>query len=108
MKREELKSLVDVLKLPPALGNQMLQNFESMFGGGQIEFLRTAAGFHHPVEVGKMFTAILQKDDGWRRCTSLCEEYTRPRNDKDLKPYASNDANKQIGPVLNIGIAKKS
>ena len=56
MKRGELKSLVDIPKLPPALGNRMLQNmksFESMRRRSQIEFLPTTAGFYHPVEVGR-------------------------------------------------------
>ena len=30
---------------------------------------------------------------------------TRPRNQEDSRPYASIDANQEIGPVLNIGIA---
>ena len=62
MKREELKSLVDIPKLPLALGNRMPQNvdnFESMSRGGQIEFLRTPAGFYHPVEV-KLEEFLLQ------------------------------------------------
>ena len=109
MKREELKSLVDIPKLPNALGNRMLQNvdnFESMSRGGQIEFLRTPAGFYHTVQVGRIFTTIRQKDDGWRRCTSLSKEYTKLRKDKDSRPYPSIDAYQQIGPVLNIVIAK--
>ena len=68
MKHGELKSLVDIPKLPPALGNRMLQKmngFESMCRGSQIEFLRTTAGFYHPVEVGRNYTAILHKDDRW-------------------------------------------
>ena len=50
-KREELKSLVDIPKLPPSFGNRMLENlesFESMPRRSQIEFLRTTAGFYHP------------------------------------------------------------
>ena len=35
----------------------------------------------------------------------MCKEYTAPRNRQDSKPYASDDAEKEIGPVLNIGIA---
>ena len=33
------------------------------------------------------------------------KKYTGPRNQEDSKPYASIDANQEIGPVLNIGIA---
>ena len=80
MKRGEPKSLVDIPKLTPALGSRMLQNmkgFESMRRGSQIEFLRTTAGFCHPVEVGRRFSTILHKDDRWGKCTSLCKEYTQ-------------------------------
>ena len=35
----------------------------------------------------------------------MCNEYTAPRNREDSKPYASTDAEKEIGPVLNIEIA---
>ena len=35
----------------------------------------------------------------------MCKEYTAPRNGEDSKPYASIDADQDIGPVLNIGIA---
>ena len=33
------------------------------------------------------------------------KEFTAPRNGDDSKPYASYDADQEIGPVLNIGIA---
>ena len=42
--------------------------------------------------------------DGEKR-TSMCKEYTAPRNWDDSRPYASIDANQEIGPVLNIEIA---
>ena len=35
----------------------------------------------------------------------MCKEYTAPRNREDSRSYASIDANQEIGPVLNIGIA---
>ena len=35
----------------------------------------------------------------------MCKEYTAPRNKKDSKPYASIDADKENGPILNIEIA---
>ena len=38
-----------------------------------------------------------------RRCAKSAQN---PRNDKDLMPYASIDAYHQIGPVLNLGLAK--
>ena len=109
MKREELKSLVDIPKLPPASGKRMLQNlesFESMTLWSKFESLRTTAGFFHPVEQGSIYITTLYKEDGWRKCTSLCKEYTKPRNDEDSRPYASIDAYQQIGPILDIGIAK--
>ena len=38
--------------------------------------------------------------------TSMCKEYTVPRNGEDSRPYASIEADQEIGPVLNIGIDK--
>ena len=35
----------------------------------------------------------------------MCKEYIAPRNREDSKPYASIDAEKEIGPVLTIEIA---
>ena len=35
----------------------------------------------------------------------MCKEYTAPRKREDSRPYASIDAEHEIGPVLNIGIA---
>ena len=35
----------------------------------------------------------------------MCREYTAPRNQKDSRQFESTDANQEIGPVLNIGIA---
>ena len=35
----------------------------------------------------------------------MCEEFSAPRKREDSKPYASIDAEKEIGPVLNIEIA---
>ena len=35
----------------------------------------------------------------------MCKDFTAPRNRKDSKPYASIDAEKEIGPVSNIEIA---
>ena len=35
----------------------------------------------------------------------MCKERTAPRNRGDSRPYASIDANQEIGPVFNIGIA---
>ena len=63
----------------------------------KIEPLRTAAKFYHPVEIGNYYITTLLEDDGWRRRTSMCREYTAPRNQKDSR--------QDIGPVLNMGIA---
>ena len=94
IKQEDLKSLVDIPRPPHAPGNRMLQNlkdFNSMLFMSKIE-----KGNYH-------FTTTLDVD-GWRKRTSMCKEYTAPRNREDSKPYASIDAEK-TGPVLNIEIA---
>ena len=35
----------------------------------------------------------------------MCKEYTAGRNREDSRPYTSIDAEQEIDPVLNIGIA---
>ena len=37
--------------------------------------------------------------------TSMCKEYTASRSREGSKPHVSIDADKEFGPVLNIGIA---
>ena len=108
IKQEDLKSLVDIPKQPQASGNRMLQNlrdFNSMPFVTNTEYLRTTAKFYHPVEKGNHYITTTLEDDEWRKCTSICTEYTTPRNREDSRPYASIDANQEIGPVLTIGIA---
>ena len=48
---------------------------------------------------------LLLEDDGWGKRTSMCKEHAALRNREDSRPYASIDAEQEIGPVLNIGIA---
>ena len=91
------------------MGNRVLENLESvesMTLWSKIDSLRSMAGIFHPIEKGSIYITTLHKDDGWRKCTSVCKEFTKPRNDEDSRPYASIDAYQQIGPVLNFGIAK--
>ena len=107
-KKEDLKSLVDIPRLPHATGNRMLQNlkgYNSMPFMSKIEYLRTTAKFCHPIEKGNYCVTTTLKDDRWRKRTSICKECTAPGNREDSRPYASIDAEKEIGPVLNIGIA---
>ena len=108
IKQEDLKSLVDIPRLPHASGNRMLQNlkdFNSMPIMNKIEYLRTAATLYHPVEKGNCYVTTTLDDDGWRKRTSMCKEYTAPRNREGPKPFASIDAEKEISPVLKIEIA---
>ena len=51
-----------------------------------------------------MLHLLLKMTDG-ENPRSMCKEYTAPRNREDSKPHASIDAEQEIGPVLNIGIA---
>ena len=55
----------------------------------KIEYLRTAANFCHPIEKGNYCVTTTLEND---------------RNREDSKPYVSIDAEKEIGPVLNIEI----
>ena len=84
---------------------QDLENFESMPLLSRIESLRKTAKFYHPVEEGNYYITTPLEDDGWGRRTSMCKEYTGPRNQENSRLYASIDANQEIGPVLNIGLA---
>ena len=108
IKQEDLKSLVDIPRLPHASGNRMLpslKDFNSMPFMSKIACLRTTAKFYHPVENGNHCVTTTLEDDGWGKRTSMCKEYTAPGNMEDSRPYASIDADQEIGPVLNIGIA---
>ena len=94
IKQEELKSLVDIPR-PHASGNRMLQNlkeFKSMPFESKIEYLRTMAKFFYPIEKHNYYITNALDDDGWGECTSMCKEYTAPRNREDSRPYASIDA----------------
>ena len=71
----------------------------------KTEYLRTTAKFYHPIEKGNHYVTTTLEDDGWRKRTSMCKEYTAPRNREDSRPYASIDAEQEIGPVLNMRIA---
>ena len=76
IKQEDLKSLVDIPRLPHASGNRMLQNlkdFNSMPFMTKIEFLRTTAKFSHPIEKGNSYVTTTLEDDGWRKRTSMCK-----------------------------------
>ena len=108
IKHEDLKSLVDIPRLPHASGNRMLQNWKDFIAvpfRTRTENSRTAAKFYHPIEKGNFHVTTTLGDDGWRKRTSMCKECTAPRNREDSKPYASIDAEKEMGPVLNIEIA---
>ena len=90
IKHKDLKSLVEIPRLPQASGNRMLQNlkdFNWMPFMSKIEYLRTTAKFYHPVEKGKHKITTTLEDDGWRKRTSMCKEYTAPRNREDSRPY---------------------
>ena len=68
IKQEDLKSLVDIPRLPQASGNGVLQNlkhFNSMPLVSKIEYLRTTAKFYHPVEKGNHYFTTTLQDDGW-------------------------------------------
>ena len=84
---------------------QNLKDFNSMPFMSKIEYLHTAAKFYHPIEKGNHNITTTLDDDGLGKRTSMCKEYTAPGNREDSKPYASIDAEKEMGPVLNIEIA---
>ena len=79
---------------------QNLENVESIPFDAQKYIFFEQAEFDHPVKEGKCYITILFKDNGWRRRTSRCKEYTASRNPKDSRPYTSIDANQEIGPVF--------
>ena len=100
--------MVDIPRQPQASGNRMLQNLKdlnSMQFMSKIEYLRTTAKFYHPSEKGNHYVTTTLEDDGWGKHTSMCKEHAALRNREDSRPYASIDAEQEIGPVLNIGIA---
>ena len=67
IKQEDLKSLVDIPRLPHASENRMLQNlkdFNSTPFMTKIEYLRTTAEFYHPIEKGNSDVTTTLEDDG--------------------------------------------
>ena len=75
---------------------QNLKDFNSMPLVSKIEYVRTPAKFYHPTEKGNYYVTATLDDDGWRKRTSMCKEYTVLRNREDSKPYASIGAEKEI------------
>ena len=81
IKQEERKSLVDIPRLPPALGHRMLQNLENfklMPFMSKIESLRAAAKFYHPIEIGNYYVTTLLEDDGWENARQCAKNTQRP------------------------------
>ena len=75
IKREDLKSLVDMPRLLQASGNRMLQSlkgFNSMPFMRKIEYLRTTAKLFHSIEKGNHYITTTLEDDGRGRNTSMC------------------------------------
>ena len=108
IKQEDLKSLVDIPRLLHASGNRTLQSlkdFNSMPFLSKMEYLRTTAKFYHLIKKGNHYVTTTLEEDGWGKRTSMCKENTAPRNREDSRPYASIDAEQEVGPVLNLGIA---
>ena len=106
--QEDLESLVDIPRRQHAPGNRMLQNLKdltSMPFVSQIEYLCKKTKFYHPIEEGSFYVTTTLDDDGWGKRTTMCKEFSAPRNQEDSKPYASFDADKEIDPVLNVEIA---
>ena len=71
----------------------------------KIEYLRTTAKFYIRSRKEIIMLQLLLKMTDGENATSMCKEYTAPRKREDSRPYASIDADQEIGPVLNIGIA---
>ena len=64
-KKKDLKSLVDIPRLPHASGNRMFQNltdFNSMPFMSKIEYLRRKAKFYHPIEKGNFYVTTTHDD----------------------------------------------
>ena len=80
---------------------RVLQDFNSM------PLMSTTAKIFDPIEKGNHYVTSAFEDDGWRKRTSICKEYTATRNREDSRPYASSDADQEIRPVLNIGFASR-
>ncbi len=77
------KPSVDIPRLPHASGNRMLQNlkyFNSMPSMNKTEYLRTTAKFYHPIEKKTHYVATALEDDGWGKRTSMCKEFSAPKN----------------------------
>ena len=83
IKQEDLKSWVDIPRLPHASGNRKLQNlkaFISMAFMSKIEYLRTTAKLYHPIEKGYHYITITLKDDGWETHLNVQRIYSAEKS----------------------------
>ena len=84
-KEEDLKSWVDIPRLPHASGNRMLQNlkdFNSMPFLSKIEYLCATAKFYHPIEKGTtMLQLLLMMTDG-ENPHQCAENVQRPETER--------------------------
>ena len=106
---EEIDSLEKIPRTPPASGNRMrqkLQSFESLSAESQLKHIYERAGFYHPVERNRCYKTRRDEDDGYGKITTICREYTHPREHPDSRCFATIFANTRIGPILNLRIPK--
>ena len=61
-----------------------------------------AATFARRVSIGMSYKTILDVDNGFGDRTSACREYTAPREDPNLRIYATIPGQTTIGPVLQF------
>ena len=108
IKQEDVKSLVDIPRLPHASGNRMLHNlkdFNLMPFIGKIEYTRTTAKFYHPIERGNYYVSPALDDDGLGKRSSMCKEYTAHQKPRGFKAIRINWCRKRNWSSLNIEIA---
>ena len=99
------QTLVDIPRLSQASGIRMLQNFERF--QFDVIYEQNVHRRHSTIrsrEETSMSQLLLMMTDG-ESALRCAKNIQLPENPEYSKPYASIDAEKEIGPVLNIGIA---
>ena len=85
---------------------QKLKSFESLSAESQLKHIYERAGFYHPVERNRCCETRRDEDDGYGKITTICREYTHPREHLDSRCFATIFANTRIGPILNLRTSK--
>ena len=106
IKQEDLKSLVDIPRLPYTSGKRMLQSVKDVNSMPFMSKINISVHWRNSTIRSRkeiiMLQLFLKITDGEMHVN--VQRNTAPRNREDSRPHASIDAEQEIGPVSNVGI----